>query len=48
MSMKHHHQYEQKFILYPNYWAQEMEWAELVTTQLSERGIVATVLFVLV
>jgi hypothetical protein len=35
-------------MFYPNSWAQEMEWAELVTSQLSERGIVATVLFVLV
>jgi hypothetical protein len=27
---------------------QDLEWAELVTSQFSERGIVATVLFVLV
>jgi hypothetical protein len=29
-------------------WAQDSVWAELVTSQLSERGIVDTVLFVFV
>jgi hypothetical protein len=32
----------------PNSWAQYLEWDELVTSQLFERGIVDTILFVLV
>jgi hypothetical protein len=31
---------------YPNLWAHENELAELVTSQLCERSIVATILFV--
>jgi hypothetical protein len=46
--MKHRLQKYQRFMHYPNSWAQETELAELVTSQLSERGIVATILFVLV
>jgi hypothetical protein len=48
ISTKHRPQLDQRSIHYPNYWAQETEFAELVTSQLFERGIVAAFLFVLV
>jgi hypothetical protein len=34
-----HHQSEQRCIRYLNSWAQDLEWAELVTSQLSERSV---------
>jgi hypothetical protein len=45
---KQHHQSNQRCILHLNSWEQDLEWVKLVTSQLFERGIVATALFVLV